>query len=90
MRSSGIVRRIDSIGRIVLPKELRKTLNLPEGTPMEIGVDGGKIVLQKYQAGGAWSYEEMQDALTLAAGETVTPPVEYLKKARAHRERRKS
>ena len=45
MRSSGIVRRIDSIGRIVLPKELRKTLNLPEGTPMEIGVDGRKIIL---------------------------------------------
>ena len=86
MKSTGIIRRLDDIGRIVIPKEVRRVLHLPEGTPMEIGVDGRKIILQKYQAGGAWSYEEMQDALVLAAGETATPPIEYLKEARAARE----
>jgi transcriptional pleiotropic regulator of transition state genes len=86
MKSTGIVRKLDHLGRIVLPKELRRTLDLPEGAPMEIFVDGSRIVLRKYQAVGAWSYEEMQAALTLAAGETVTSPVEYLKKARAARE----
>lgn len=86
MKSTGIVRRLDDLGRIVIPKELRRTLHLPDGAPMEICTDGSKIVLQKYQAGGAWSCEEMQDALVLAAGETAIPPIEYLKKARKARE----
>lgn len=90
MKSTGIVRRLDDLGRIVIPKELRRTLHLLDGAPMEIAVDGNKIILRKYQAGGAWSYEEMQDALVLAAGETATPPVEYLKEARAAREGEKS
>ena len=59
MKSTGIIRRLDDIGRIVIPKEVRRVLHLPEGTPMEIGVDGRKIILQKYQAVGTWSYEEM-------------------------------
>ena len=59
MKSTGIVRKLDHLGRIVLPKELRRTLDLPEGAPMEIFVDGNRIVLRKYQAVGAWSYEEM-------------------------------
>ncbi len=90
MKSTGIVRRLDDLGRIVIPKEIRRTLDLPEGTPMEISVEGNKIILQKYQAGGAWSYEEMQDALVLAARELEAPPVEYLKRARAAREGGKS
>ena len=90
MKSTGIIRRLDDIGRIAIPKEVRRVLRLPEGTPMEIAVDGNKIILQKYQAGGAWSYEEMQDALVLAAGETAATPVEYLKEARAAREGGKS
>jgi transcriptional pleiotropic regulator of transition state genes len=86
MKSTGIVRKLDHLGRIVLPKELRRTLDLPEGTPMEIYIDGSRIVLRKYQPSEAWTMSEMQDALTQAAGETATPPVEYLKEARAHRE----
>ena len=86
MKSTGIVRKIDNLGRIVLPKELRRTLDLPEGTPMEICIDGSRIVLRKYQPSEAWTMSEMQDTLAQAAGETATPPVEYLKKARAARE----
>jgi transcriptional pleiotropic regulator of transition state genes len=40
MKSTGIVRKLDHLGRIVLPKELRRTLDLPEGTPVEIYTDG--------------------------------------------------
>jgi transcriptional pleiotropic regulator of transition state genes len=51
MKSTGIVRKIDELGRVVLPKELRNTMNLPEGTPMEIFTEGDTIVLKKYQPG---------------------------------------
>ena len=49
MKAIGIVRKTDSLGRVVLPKELRDTMGLPEGTPMEIYVEGGNIILKKYQ-----------------------------------------
>lgn len=48
MRSTGIVRRIDALGRIVIPKELRETLDMDEA-PIEIFVDADSIVLKKYQ-----------------------------------------
>lgn len=49
MKSTGITRPLDQLGRIVLPIELRRVLDLPEGTPMEIYVDGDKIILHKYE-----------------------------------------
>lgn len=49
MQATGIVRRIDPLGRIVLPKELRDTRNLQEGTPLEIFIDGKDIVLRRYE-----------------------------------------
>ena len=48
MKSTGIVRRIDQLGRIVLPAELRRTLEIEEKDTMEIFVDGSSIVLKKY------------------------------------------
>lgn len=41
MKATGIVRIVDNLGRVVLPKELRKTLALKEGNPLEIFTDGG-------------------------------------------------
>ena len=49
MKSTGIVRRVDELGRIVLPIELRRTLNIAEKDSLEIYVDGPTIVLKKYQ-----------------------------------------
>ena len=49
MKSIGIVRKIDTVGRIVLPIELRKTLNITNDSSLEIFVDEDKIVLKKYQ-----------------------------------------
>lgn len=50
MKSTGIVRKVDELGRIVLPKELRMTLNINEKDPLEIFVDDdGRIILQKYE-----------------------------------------
>lgn len=49
MKATGIVRRIDDLGRIVIPKEIRRTLRIRETDPMEIYTDmDGQIVLKKY------------------------------------------
>ena len=49
MKATGIVRKVDELGRIVLPIELRRTLDIAEKDPLEIYVDGTAIVLKKYQ-----------------------------------------
>jgi transcriptional pleiotropic regulator of transition state genes len=51
MKSAGIVRAIDDLGRIVIPVELRRTLDLAVNDLMEIFVDGENIVLRKYRPG---------------------------------------
>ena len=49
MKATGIVRRIDDLGRVVIPKEIRRTLNIREGDPLEIFLDGqGGVVFHKY------------------------------------------
>jgi transcriptional pleiotropic regulator of transition state genes len=49
MKSTGIVRKVDELGRIVLPIELRRTLGIDEKDPLEIYVDQEKIILKKYE-----------------------------------------
>lgn len=49
MKSTGIVRRLDELGRITLPIELRRTLDVNERDPLEIFVEKNKIILQKYE-----------------------------------------
>jgi transcriptional pleiotropic regulator of transition state genes len=49
MKAIGIVRRVDDLGRIVIPKELRRCLCIEEGDPLEIYVDGEQIILKKYE-----------------------------------------
>ncbi len=48
MKSTGIVRKLDELGRITLPIELRRNLNVNERDPLEIFVDDDKIILKKY------------------------------------------
>lgn len=50
MRSTGIVRKVDELGRIVIPMELRRTLKIEDKDPIEIFVDEDKVVLKKYKA----------------------------------------
>ncbi|MEG2274623.1 MAG: AbrB/MazE/SpoVT family DNA-binding domain-containing protein [Clostridia bacterium] len=50
MKNSGIVRRLDELGRIVIPKELRRTLRIKDGDELEISVNDDKLVLRKYSA----------------------------------------
>lgn len=52
MKATGIIRRIDDLGRIVIPKEIRRNINIREGDPMEIYLDGdNRVVFEKYNSG---------------------------------------
>jgi AbrB family transcriptional regulator, transcriptional pleiotropic regulator of transition state genes len=49
MKSTGVVRKIDELGRIVLPSELRRVFGIREGDELEISVDGERVILEKRQ-----------------------------------------
>ena len=51
MKSTGIVRKVDELGRIVLPIEMRRTLDIAEKDALEIYVEGSSIILKKYKPG---------------------------------------
>ena len=56
MKATGIVRRIDELGRVVIPKEIRRTLRIREGDPLEIFTDReGEVILKKYSPIGELS-----------------------------------
>ena len=74
MKATGIVRRIDDLGRVVIPKEIRRTLRIREGDPLEIFTDReGEIILKKYSPiGELGSFaKEYAETLTQACGHTV-------------------
>lgn len=69
MKATGIVRRIDDLGRVVIPKEIRRTLRLHESTPLEIYTDKeGEIILKKYSPMAELGTFAKQYAEALAAG----------------------
>ena len=49
MKSTGIVRKVDELGRIVLPIEMRRTLDIEENDALEIYVEGSSVILKKYK-----------------------------------------
>ena len=56
LKATGIVRRIDDLGRVVIPKEIRRTLRIREGDPLEIFTDNeGQVILKKYSPVGELS-----------------------------------
>ena len=67
MKATGVVRRIDDLGRVVIPKEIRKTLRIKEGDPLEIFTDReGQVILKKYSPIGELSEFATGYAETLA------------------------
>lgn len=71
MKATGIVRRIDDLGRVVIPKEIRRTMKIREGEPLEIFVDrNGEVILQKYAPIGQLSEyaQEYADSLSDSTG----------------------
>jgi transcriptional pleiotropic regulator of transition state genes len=77
MKSTGVTRKIDELGRIVLPKELRRTLGIAEKDPIEIFVEGEKIILQKYKSYDACTITgdiSKKKNMSLANGQIVLSP----------------
>jgi AbrB family looped-hinge helix DNA binding protein len=58
MKATGVVRRLDDLGRLCLPKEIRRTLHISPGDPIEFFVDDNSIILRRYD-----SYGDMQQLL---------------------------
>lgn len=74
MKATGIVRRIDDLGRVVIPKEIRRTLRIREGDPLEIFTDrDGEVILKKYSPMTELSFfaQEYADSLHDATGHVV-------------------
>ena len=74
MKATGIVRRIDDLGRVVIPKEIRRTYRIREGDPLEIFVtSNGEVVFKKYSPLGEISScaSDYAEVLTKAAGVPV-------------------
>ena len=77
MKATGIVRRIDDLGRVVIPKEIRRTMRIREGDPLEIYTDkDGEVIFKKYSPIGELSHFASQYADTL--NKTCTLPVVVL------------
>ena len=74
MKATGIVRRIDDLGRVVIPKEIRKTLRIRESDPLEIFTDReGEIILKKYSPIGELGNfaKEYAESLSMVTGHSV-------------------
>lgn len=69
MKSTGIVRKVDELGRIVLPIELRRTLEIDEKDSLEIYVDGNSVILRKYQPSCVFCGEA--DDVTVFKGKNI-------------------
>ncbi|MCR8860973.1 AbrB/MazE/SpoVT family DNA-binding domain-containing protein [Bacillus pseudomycoides] len=76
MKSTGVTRKLDPLGRVVIPKELRRTLAIQEKTPLEIYVEGEKIILKKYEANGACAItgEVTDKNISVADGKITLSP----------------
>ncbi|MED1287251.1 AbrB/MazE/SpoVT family DNA-binding domain-containing protein [Bacillus mycoides] len=76
MKATGVTRKVDDLGRVVIPKELRNTLGIKEKSPLEIFVEGEDIVLQKYKPGSvcALTGEVSNRNITLANGKITLSP----------------
>ncbi|WP_085524172.1 AbrB/MazE/SpoVT family DNA-binding domain-containing protein [Tuberibacillus sp. Marseille-P3662] len=76
MKSTGIVRKVDELGRIVIPKELRSMLDIDTKDPLEIFIDGEKVILKKYHPAMACQVtgEVTSDNFTVADGKVALSP----------------
>ena len=75
MKSTGIIRKVDQLGRVVLPIELRKSYNIEIGDGLEIYTEGDKIILKKYAAYGACAVtgEVLETNIEFAPGLVLSP-----------------
>lgn len=85
MKATGVVRHIDNLGRVVIPKELRNTRSIKNGDPIEIFVDGDCIVLRKYEP-ETWTSTELKNALIRACQASGSNPTDILTEERRNKD----
>ena len=71
MKSTGIVRKVDELGRVVIPIELRRTLSIEEKDALEIYVDQDRIILRKYEPSCACVFCGNADEVTKFKGKNI-------------------
>ncbi|MGX1266636.1 transcriptional pleiotropic regulator of transition state genes [Rossellomorea marisflavi] len=84
MKGTGIVRKVDELGRVVMPIELRRSLGIKERDPIEIFVEDDRIILQKYKVKNACfvTGEISEDNIELPGGLFVSPKGKAILKER--------
>ena len=64
MKATGIIRRVDDLGRVVIPKDIRRTVGIREGEPLEIFIEGeGTVCFRKYKASLGDAVEHLRDQI---------------------------
>lgn len=64
MKATGIIRRVDDLGRVVIPKDIRRTIGIHEGEPLEIFIEGGDTVcFRKYKTNLGDAVEHLRDQI---------------------------
>ena len=77
MKSTGILRKVDDLGRVVIPKDIRRTLRIREGDPLEIFVENDSVCFQKYSMLGSLTEEPLRIAITMASNSGLRPIAIY-------------
>ena len=80
MKATGIVRRIDDLGRVVIPKEIRRNLGIREGDPLELFVADGGVLFKLYNPMGEGNFRSVYDALSRAGIQYAVYSTNYLVK----------
>jgi AbrB family transcriptional regulator, transcriptional pleiotropic regulator of transition state genes len=87
MKATGIVRKIDELGRVVIPKEVRRTQGLHTGTPLEMFIGHGGIIFRPYQTDVTkqntlnWLETALSDATNVEDRESIEAAISYVKQA---------
>ena len=77
MKATGIIRRIDDLGRVVIPREIRRSLKIREGDPLEILIEKNCVSFKKYSALGFMDHETLRIALAMAKNSGLRPIAIY-------------
>lgn len=77
MKATGIVRRVDDLGRVVIPKEIRRSLKIREGDPLEIFIENNGVCFQKYSTLGSLAEESLRIAIKMASNSGLRPIAIY-------------
>lgn len=77
MKATGIIRRIDDLGRVVIPKEIRRSLKIREGEPLEIFLEDNCVCFQKYSTLSSLAEEPLQIAIKMASNSGLRPIAIY-------------